>query len=95
MQRTYQEVITDGLEACYIKSLNEENYAVKTKLAANTTYSNALKTAIDLEETSNKFCTDAYEATKDFMADVSQAWRAIAKRKAQRAEILKSLSKAK
>ena len=95
VRRTYYEVITDGLEACYIKSLNEEDYAIKTKLAANTTYSDAIKMAIDVEEKSQKFCTDAYESTKDFMADVSVALRTIAKRKAQRVEILKSLSKAK
>ena len=91
VQRTYYEVITDGLEACYIKTLNEEDYAIKTKLAADTTYSNALKTAIGMEEQSHRFCIDAYESTKDFMADVSVALRAIAKRKAERKQILETL----
>lgn len=95
VRRAYYEVISDGLEACYIKPLQEETYVIDTKLPANTTYPNALKMAVEIEEKSQKLCSDAYEATKDFMADVSVALKTVAKRKAQRAEILKTLGNAK
>ena len=91
VKRVYYEVITDGLEACYLNPVSEEHYSLNTNLTANTSYPSALRMAIEVEERSYLFCVDASEASKNFMADIPQALRTIAKRKAERREILKSL----
>ena len=49
--RTYQETITDALEACFsFKGLKLGNYQIETILPEKVSYADNLKTALELEE---------------------------------------------
>lgn len=90
--RTYQETISDALEACFaFKGLNLNNYMVETALAEDTSYSDALKMAIELEEKASKFYLDAAERSKSLLATIPRAFRKVAERRSNRKLKLKSL----
>lgn len=90
--RAYRYVITDAIEGCFaFGGLNEANYEINTELTAEMNYPDVLKMTIKVEEKSQKFCADAGEASRGLMHDVSYALLRVAKRKAKREPILKSL----
>ena len=88
----YRYVITDAIEACFLlKDLNEGDYEVNTELTAGMSYSDILKMAIEVEKKTQKYCTDAGETSRGLLHDISDAFLRMAKRKAKRELILKSL----
>jgi rubrerythrin len=90
--RTYQETITDALEACFaFKGLNLNDYTVKTTLTEDTSYSDALEMAIEFEEKASKFYLDAAERSKSLLATIPRAFRKVAERRSNRKLKLKSL----
>lgn len=89
--RTYQETITDALEACFIKGLNLSDYLAETTVTEDMSYSDALKVAIELEEKASKFYSDAAEQTKSLLATIPRAFRKVAERRNNRKLKLKSL----
>jgi len=89
--RTYQETITDALEACFIKGLNLNDYLAETKLKEGMSYSDVLKMAIELEEKTSKFYLDVAERTKSLLATIPRAFRKVAERRNNRKLKLKSL----
>ena len=90
--RTYQETITDALEACFsFKGLNLSDYTVETTLTEDTSYSDALKMAITLEEKASKFYLDVAERSKSLLATIPRAFRKVAERRSNRKLKLKSL----
>jgi len=90
--RTYRETITDALEACFaFKGLNLNDYTVKTNLTEDTSYSDALKMAIELEEKASKFYLDAAERSKSLLATIPRAFRKVAERRSNRKLKLKML----
>jgi len=89
--RTYQETITDALEACFIKGLNLNDYLVETTLTEGMRYPDALKIAIKLEEKAGKFYSDAAETSKSLLATIPSAFRKVAERRNSRRLMLKSL----
>jgi len=91
IERAYHEVITDAIEGCFAFNLNPDEYTFKTELAENTSYSDALDRAVEMEETIIKFYSDAAEQSKSLMADVPRAFRMIAKKRDSRRPKLRSL----
>ena len=88
--RTYQENITDALEACFIQ-INLSDYLAETTLTEDMRYSTALKTAIELEKKTSKFYLDVAEQSKPLLATIPRAFRKIAERRNNRKLKLKSL----
>ena len=90
--RTYQETITDALEACFsFKGLNLSGYLAETTLTESMNYSDALRMAIELEEKASKFYLDASERSKSLLATIPRAFRKVAERRSNRKLKLKSL----
>ena len=89
--RTYQETITDALEACFIKSVNLDEYIVETTLMKDANYSVALKMAIKLEEKASKFYLNIAERSESLLATIPRAFRKVAERRNNRKLKLKSL----
>ena len=84
-------MITDAIEGCFAFNLNPEEYAFKTNLEENESYSDSVKRAIDIEERIVKFYSDAAEQSKSLMADVPRAFKMVAKKRSHRPSTLRSL----
>jgi len=91
IERTYYGVITDAIEGCFAFNIDPDEYTLKTQLAENTSYSDALDRAVEMEEKIIKFYSDAAEQSKSLMADVPRAFRMIAKKRDSRRLELRSL----
>jgi rubrerythrin len=90
--RTYQETITDALEACFsFKGLNLNDYTVETRLTEETSYSDALKMAVELEQNASKFYLDIAERSESLLATIARAFRKVAERRSNRKPKLRSL----
>jgi len=89
--RTYQETISDALEACFIEGLNLSEYLTEIRLEEDTSYSDALKMAMELEEKARKFYSDAAEKSESLLATIPSAFRKVAERRNNRKSKLKSL----
>jgi len=91
IERAYYGVITDAIEGCFAFNLNPEEYALKTNLEENESYSELLKKATEIEERIVKFYSDAAEQSKSLMADVPRAFKMVVKKRDGRISKLKSL----
>ncbi len=91
--RTYREVITDAFEGGFpLTALNKGDYEIDTELVEDMSLHEVLKKAIEMEETSQKFCRDAAESTRGLMADVPLSFEWVARRKDLRKRKLESLA---
>ena len=88
--RTYQETISDALEACFIR-MNLDDYQLETNLTKDLSYSDALKKAIALEDTAVRFYTEAAERSRALLATIPSAFRTAARRRNKRKSELESL----
>ena len=80
--RTYQETITDALEACFsFEGLNLSDYIVETKLTEHMNYSDALKMAIELEEKAGRFYSNVAELSKALLATIPRMFRKVAEKR--------------
>jgi rubrerythrin len=93
VERSYYGVITDALEGCFAFDVETDAYILKTDLADNTSYSDALGQAIEIEEKIIKFYSDAAEQSKTLMADIPRVFIIIARKRGKRTEELGSLLK--
>ena len=91
IERAYYGVISDALESCFAFSINPDDYAFKTELTEEASYSAALDKAIDLEEKIGEFYTVAAEQSKSLMADVPRAFMMVVKKRGNRVAKLRSL----
>jgi len=91
IERAYYSVISDKLEACFIKTLNTDNYSIETKLPEKADYSTALSKAVEIEEKIQKFLIDASNAIGALVPDVSWTFSRIGKKREERINKLKSL----
>jgi hypothetical protein len=83
--RTYQETITDALEACYsFEGLDLDQYAVETVLPENVSFADAVKLALALEEKACAFYQDVAERSKALLATIPGAFRRVAKKRNKR-----------
>jgi len=90
-QRAYYSVISDAIEGCFAFALNPDEYSFETELAGDTSYYDALHTALEMEERMIKFYSDAAEQSMPLMADVPRAFALIAKKRQSRKPQLRSL----
>ncbi|MEM3641300.1 MAG: hypothetical protein QXH37_05220, partial [Candidatus Bathyarchaeia archaeon] len=95
MERAYYGVITDALEACFSfkEGLNSNSYEVRTEIAEDASYTEALKTALEIEETIRRAYIDAAVLSETLMADVPQTFKKIAQKRDDRIAKLKTLIK--
>ena len=92
VNRTYQETISDALEAAFcFEGLDLRDYAVSTALAENVSYSEALGMAIELEEKACKFYLDVAERSQSLLATIPRAFNRVAKTRGKRKLELQSL----
>ncbi len=91
IERVYYGAITDALEGCFAFRINPDGYTLKTELAENARYSDALNQAVRMEEKIMEFYSDAAEQSRLLMADVSRACAMIARKRDSRISMLKSL----
>ncbi len=91
IERTYYEVITDAIEGGFSFNINPDEYTLKTDLAENMRYSDALNQAVKMEEKIIKFYSDAAEQSKSLLADIPRAFAMIVKKRGERIPKLESL----
>ncbi len=81
VQRAYNYVISDALEACFaFEGMNEDDYEINTELKEDIKYTDALKIAIDMECKILNFCVDGAKRSRGLLPDVSEALDNVAKR---------------
>jgi len=85
VQRVYYEVITDAIEGCFsFEGLDTDNYTFNTELSIKTSYTEALKNAIEIEEKIQKYYIESAEVSKSLMADIPRIFERIAKKREKR-----------
>jgi len=90
--RTYQETITDALEACFcFQGLKLKDYASEANLRDDTPYLDALETAIEHEKKTREFYLDLAERCKSLLATIPNAFKKVAERRTNRIPALESL----
>jgi rubrerythrin len=83
--RTYQETISDALEACFsFNNLDLNTYAIDIILNEDTSYSEALKKAIENEEKVISFYLIVAEQSKDLLATIPRAFKKVAEKRNNR-----------
>ncbi len=93
--RTYQETISDALEACFcFEGLPLSDYEVEPSLAKNAGYADALAAALELEERAIQFYRDVAQRSESLLATIPGAFRRVAKKRSGRKLKLESLQKA-
>ena len=92
--RTYQETITDALEACYcFKGLNLEDFVVSTTPERDMSFSEALKSAIDNEHTAVQFYSAIATLSRGLLATIPMAFKKVAEKRRNRELTLRMLAK--
>jgi len=90
--RTYQETITDALEACFaFEGLRLADYTIETTLTASTSYAEALEMAIELEDKACEFYLDVAERSQSLLATIPRAFRRVVKKRSKRKPKLQAL----
>jgi len=91
IERAYYGVISDALEGCFAFNMDPEECTFQTKLAEKASYSDALNRAIEIEEKTLRFYSNAAEQSRPLIPDVARVFGLIAKKRSQRILQLKSL----
>lgn len=92
VKRTYQETISDALEACFsFEDLNLEDYIIDTQITTIRSYSEALQKAIALEEQITKFYLHVAECSESLLATIPRAFKKVAEKRKKHMLKLKSL----
>jgi rubrerythrin len=90
--RTYQETISDALEASYaFEGLNLASFSTDTTLSPDTTYAAALSAAITLEDGAVALYLDIAARSESLLATIPRAFKRVAKKRARRKEDLQSM----
>ncbi len=83
--RTYQETISDALEACFcFQGMNLEGYEIEPKLPEDAELADALQTAIDLEDRAVRLYDEVAERSQSLLATIPAAFRRVAKKRTAR-----------
>ena len=91
IERAYYGVITDAIEGCFAFNINPDEYTFEIELAENTSYSEALDKATEIERKVVNFYSDAAEQSKSLMADVPRTFLLIARKRKNREPKIMSL----
>jgi hypothetical protein len=91
--RTYQETISDALEASYsFEGLNLDDYALETALDEGASLADAAKLALALEEKACAFYLDVAARGESLLGTIPRAFKRVAKRRAKRKPKLEALT---
>jgi len=92
VQRSYQEVISDALEAGFcFQGLDTDDYPVELDLAPDQDFSSIVKTALAAEKTIEAFYRDAAEKSSGLLADIPRTFERIARKREERLRRIESL----
>jgi rubrerythrin len=90
--RTYRETISDALEACFsFEGLNPKDFEAGATLGENTSLTEALKMAIELEEKASKFYIKVADMSKNLLATLPAAFKKVAEKRNSRRQALELL----
>ncbi len=90
--RTYQETISDALEATFsFEGLELTDYDFETALAKDTSFKEALKIALEIEEKASKLYSQIAEQAQAFLATIPGAFSRVAKKRRARKDILQPM----
>jgi rubrerythrin len=90
--RTYQETITDALEATFsFEGLERPDYDFETALAEETSFKEAIEMALEIEDKASKLYDQIAEQAKSLLATIPRAFSRVAKKRRARKEILQSM----
>jgi rubrerythrin len=91
--RTYQETISDALEASYsFEGMNLDHFAIDTALSPGASYADGLERAMAVEERAVAYYEEAAERSESLLATIPRAFRRVAKNRTKRMAKLQSLS---
>ncbi len=87
--RTYQETISDALEATFsFEGLELTDYDFETVLAKDISFKEALEKALEIEEKSSKLYSQIAKQAQSLLATIPGAFSRVAKKRIARIEIL-------
>ena len=90
--RTYQETISDALEACFsFEGMRLEEYEVNTGIPEATSYAEAITLALQIEEKACKFYLDVAERSQALLATIPMAFKRVARKRNKRKDKLQAL----
>ena len=90
--RTYQETISDALEASYaFEGLNLADFPTEATLSPDATYGDALSTAVKLENGAVALYLDIAARSESLLATIPRAFRRVAKKRDKRKEELQAM----
>jgi rubrerythrin len=90
--RTYQETISDALEAMFsFDGLALSAYDFETALAEDTSFKEALEMALEIEEDAAKLYSQIAEQAQSLLATIPRAFVRVAKKRRARKEILRPM----
>lgn len=90
--RTYQETITDAIEACFcFRQIKLQDYMFEPSLPDNETYDNVLRTAVTFEDKASRFYSQAAEFSKSFLAAIQRSFLRVSENRRSRKFKLESL----
>ena len=90
--RTYQETITDALEATFsFEGLEFPEFDFKAPLEEGTDFKGALKMTLEIEEKIPALYSDVAERAQALLATIPRAFSRVAKKRAARQAILQDL----
>lgn len=90
--RTYQETISDALEACFcFKGIDLKTHETEMTFDEEASYSEALKKAIKLEGKAVRFYSEIAEASEKLLATIPKTLRKVAESRNARRLKLESL----
>ena len=91
--RTYQETITDALEACFsFEGLDLASYTVDTALPEDISSGEALEVALALEDAAVRFYVEVAERSQALLATIPRAFRRVARKRSKRKDELQDLT---
>ena len=90
--RTYQETISDALEASFsFEGLELPDYDLETALAEDISLKKALEMALEIEEEASKVYSQIAEQAQSLLATIPRAFSRVAKKRRARKEVLRLL----
>jgi rubrerythrin len=90
--RTYQETISDALEAMFsFEGLELPDYDFETALAEDTSFKEALEMALEIEENASKLYSQIAEQAQSLLATIPRAFSRVAKKRRARKEVLQPM----
>ena len=91
VQAAYYSVISDAIEGCFAFNINPGEFGLKTDLTEATTYVEALRKVIEMEEIMVEFYTKTAEQSKSLLGDMSRVFGLIVRKRDERLATLKAL----